>query len=502
MSEHDITYDLILAGGTVVDGSNSEPFVADIGICGDRVAGIGSLAGAACISRRDISGLMVAPGFIDSHTHDDNALLRSPDMTAKVSQGVTTVVTGNCGISLAPLQHDSPPSPLDLLDSGGSFTFPSFLSYLDAVRASAPAVNCACMIGHSTLRAAVMGELDRPARDDEISAMRDMVDEALKAGAIGVSTGTFYPPAAAASTEEIIEVCRPLSAQHGVFATHMRDEGDEIVAALNETFRIGKTLDVQVIISHHKLMGKQNFGRSPETLAMISEAMKTQDIALDAYPYIAGSTMLKKDRALLSARTIITWCKPFPEYTGRDLDDIARELGKSRWDVVDDLMPAGAIYFMMDEEDVQRIMAYPDTMIGSDGLPHDTHPHPRLWGTFPRVLGHYSRDLGLFPIQTAVWKMTGLTASRFGLAGRGIIAQGAFADLVVFDPVTIADAATFDAPTERAKGIDQVYVNGLAVWDGAATGARPGRVLDRVSLRKAERDMSAGDGDGTGSGPI
>lgn len=482
MSEQDVTYDLILAGGTVVDGSNAEPFVADIGVRGDRVVAIGDLAAAASKSRRDISGLMVTPGFIDSHTHDDNALLRTPAMTPKVTQGVTTVITGNCGISLAPLQSNNPPSPLDLLDSGGSFTFSSFRSYLDAVRASAPAVNCACMVGHSTLRAAVMGELDRPAHDEEVVAMRNMVEEALSAGAIGVSTGTFYAPAAAASTEEIIEVCRPLSARHGVFATHMRDEGNEIVAALNETFRIGKTLGVQVIISHHKLMGQPNFGRSPETLAMISEAMKTQEIALDAYPYIAGSTMLKKDRALLSAKTIITWCKPFPEYSGRDLDEIAQERGKTRWDVVDELMPAGAIYFMMDEADVQRIMAYPHTMIGSDGLPHDTHPHPRLWGTFPRVLGHYSRDLGLFPIQTAVWKMTGLTARRFGLAGRGIIEQGAFADLVVFDPATIADAATFDAPTERAKGIEQVYVNGQAVWDGVDTGARPGRVLDRVSL--------------------
>lgn len=482
MNTQEQALDLILAGGTVVDGTNTEPYVADIGVRGDRIVAIGDLSGTAALRRDDVTGHIVAPGFIDSHTHDDNALLRTPDMVPKVSQGVTTVITGNCGISLAPLRDASPPSPLDLLDLGGSYTFATFAEYLDAVRSTPPAVNCACMVGHSTLRAAVMPDLHRPATTAEIHAMQSLAHEAMQAGAVGISTGTFYPPAADASTEEIIEVCRPLAQFNGIYATHMRDEGDEIVAALNETFRIGKTLNVPVVISHHKLMGKQNFGRSTETLAIIGDAMKSQEISLDAYPYVAGSTMLKKDRALLSSKTIITWCKPYPQYTGWDLDDVARELGKERWDAVDDLMPAGAIYFMMDESDVQRIMAFPDTMIGSDGLPHDTHPHPRLWGTFPRVLGHYSRDLGLFPIQTAVWKMTGLTAHRFGLAQRGVIEQDAFADLVVFDPLTVSDTATFESPMERSKGIRQVYVNGQQVWDADQLfmGSFPGRVLNRV----------------------
>ncbi|MVW78659.1 N-acyl-D-amino-acid deacylase family protein [Bordetella sp. 02P26C-1] len=475
------SFDLILSGGLVVDGTNAKPFLADIGVRGDRVAAIGDLSQANATRRVDVSGLAVSPGFIDSHTHDDNLLLRKPAMEPKISQGVTTVVTGNCGISLAPLLHDSPPPPLDLLDLGGSYVFSTFAGYLNALRETPPAVNAACMLGHSTLRAAIMPNLDRNATPDEIERMQRLAQEGMEAGAIGISTGTFYPPAANATTEEIIEVCRPLSQHNGIYATHMRDEGDHIVEALNETFRIGKELDVPVVISHHKLMGKQNFGRSNETLAIISEAMKGQEISLDAYPYIAGSTILKKDRALLSAKTIITWCKPFPEYTGRDLDEIAKERGKDRWDVVDELMPAGAIYFMMDEDDVQRIMAFPDTMIGSDGLPHDTHPHPRLWGTFPRVLGHYSRDLGLFPLETAVWKMTGLTASRFGLKDRGVIQENAFADLVVFDPATVADAATFETPMEHSRGIHQVYVNGTQVWDAKErfTGNFPGRVLSR-----------------------
>lgn len=481
-SEQVESFDFILSGGLVIDGTNTAPYVADVGVRGDRIAAIGDLSRAHAAQREDISGLAVSPGFIDSHTHDDNLLLRKPDMEPKISQGVTTVITGNCGISLAPLLHESPPPPLDLLDVGGSYAFSTFADYLNALRASPPALNCACMLGHSTLRAAVMPDLERNATPEEIERMRELAQEGLEAGAIGISTGTFYPPAAHATTEEIIQVCRPLSEHNGVYATHMRDEGDEIVAALNETFRIGKELGVPVIISHHKLMGKQNFGRSSETLAIIADAMKKQEISLDAYPYVAGSTMLKKDRALLSAKTIITWCKPHPEYTGRDLDDIARERGKDRWDVVDELMPAGAIYFMMDEDDVQRIMAFPDTMIGSDGLPHDTHPHPRLWGTFPRVLGHYSRDLGLFPIETAVWKMTGLTAGRFGLADRGVIQPNAFADLVVFDPATVADAATFETPMERSRGIHHVYVNGAKVWDADAhfTGRYAGRVLERA----------------------
>ena len=234
-----------------------------------------------------------------------------------------------------------------------------------------------------------------------------------------------------------------------------------------------------MIISHHKLAGKPNFGRSTETLAIIERAMTEQSVSLDAYPYVAGSTMLKQDSVLLAGRTLITWCKPFPELAGRDLDEVAAERGKSKFDLVAELQPAGAIYFMMDEGDVQRILAFGPTMIGSDGLPHDERPHPRLWGTFPRVLGHYSRDLGLFPLETAVWKMTGLTASRFGLAERGVVQPGFFADLVVFDPEQVADAATFDRPTERAAGIHSVYVNGAPVWrEQGFTGEHPGRVLN------------------------
>ena len=482
MSQTDATpFDYILAGGTVIDGTNSPGRLADVGVRGDRITAVGDLSASSARRRIDVAGKVVSPGFIDSHTHDDNYLLKHRDMTPKISQGVTTVVTGNCGISLAPLAHANPPAPLDLLDEGGSFRFERFSDYLEALRAAPPAVNAACMVGHSTLRAAVMPDLKREATAGEIQAMQALADDALASGAIGISTGAFYPPAAHASTEEIIEVCRPLGTHGGVYATHMRDEGEHIVAALEETFRIGRELDVPVVISHHKVMGKPNFGRSKETLALIEAAMASQDVSLDAYPYVAGSTMLKQDRVLLAGRTLITWCKPFPELSGRDLEEIAAERSKSKYDVVPELQPAGAIYFMMDEPDVQRILAFGPTMIGSDGLPHDERPHPRLWGTFPRVLGHYSRDLGLFPLETAVWKMTGLTAAKFGLAERGQVQPGYYADLVVFDPATVADSATFERPTERAAGIHSVYVNGAPVWEGQAfTGQHAGRVLNRA----------------------
>ncbi len=297
-------FDYLFVGGTVIDGANTPGQRADVGVRGDRIAAIGDLSDAPARHRIDVAGQVLAPGFIDSHTHDDNYLLKRRDMTPKISQGVTTVVTGNCGISLAPLAHANPPAPLDLLDEGGSYQFARFADYLDALRATPAAVNAACMVGHSTLRAAVMPDLQREATDAEIDAMRALAEEAMASGAIGISTGAFYPPAARATTEEIIEVCRPLSTHGGIYATHMRDEGEHIVAALEETFRIGRELDVPVVISHHKVMGQPNFGRSRETLPLIEAAMARQDVSLDAYPYVAGSTMLKQDRVLLAGEDV------------------------------------------------------------------------------------------------------------------------------------------------------------------------------------------------------
>jgi N-acyl-D-amino-acid deacylase len=231
-----------------------------------------------------------------------------------------------------------------------------------------------------------------------------------------------------------------------------------------------------VVISHHKVAGKANHGRSAETLPAIEKAMRAQRVGLDCYPYHASSTILSASRVANATRVLVTWSKPHPEAAGMDLEEIRKKLKLS----VEDLLPAGAIYFSMDEQDVQRILAFEKTMIGSDGLPHDAAPHPRLWGTFPRVLGHYSRSLGLFPLETAVHKMTGLTAATFGLAGRGVLKAGYAADITLFDEQAIAEGASFEKPIQAAKGIDTVIVNGEIVWRGGRpTGARPGQVLSR-----------------------
>jgi N-acyl-D-amino-acid deacylase len=293
----------------------------------------------------------------------------------------------------------------------------------------------------------------------------------------------FYEPAIAAPTEEVIETCRPLKEFNGLYCTHMRNEADRVMDSLEETFRIGREVGVPVVISHHKVVGEANYGRSEETLAFIRKNMAQQPICLDCYPYTAGSTILSADRAAGSGRVIVTWSKALPEFAGQDLADIASKMGLSQEEAVARLVPAGAIYFRMDEADVQRILKFEETMIGSDGLPHDAAPHPRLWGSFPRVLGHYGRLLGLFSLETAVCKMTGLTARNFGLKDRGVLREGAYADLTLFDADSVDEAATYAAPIAQSRGIDTVIVNGAVVWrDGASTGAHPGRVLAREVL--------------------
>ena len=477
-------FDLLIRNASIVDGTGAPRFNGDIGIIGDRIVRISDLSTLRGELEIDLAGRIAAPGFIDSHTHDDRIMLSSPDMAPKVSQGVTTVIGGNCGVSLAPMPRPIPnpvTPPLNLLDDQGSwFHFPTFASYLDELRANPPATNCAMLVGHTTLRVATMSDLSKPASSAEIAAMRELVLEAMQAGAIGVSTGLFYEPAIAAPTEEVIEVCSPLKQFKGLYCTHMRNEADRVIDSLEESFRIGREVGVPIVISHHKVTEQANHGRSTETLALIEKNMATQPICLDCYPYTAGSTILSVDRAASSARVIVSWSKPLPEYAGQDLTDIAKKMNCSQDEAVKRLLPAGAIYFKMDEADVQRILKFDQTMIGSDGLPHDASPHPRLWGSFPRVLGHYGRLLGLFPLETAVYKMTGLTAKNFGLKDRGVLREGAYADLTLFDADTVDEAATYAAPIAPARGIEAVIVNGAMVWrDGRATGARPGRVLHR-----------------------
>jgi len=471
-------FDLVIRNATVIDGTRAPRFQADIAVKAGKIARIGKVKQKGK-KEIDAAGKIAAPGFIDAHTHDDRLMLSSPEMAPKVSQGVTTVVAGNCGISLAPAPNGMRPPvpvPMDLLDDeGGWFRFRTFKEYVQALKKQPAATNCALLVGHSLLRVQTMDDTSRTAARAEVKKMQDMVDEAMKAGAIGVSTGLYYEPARAALPEEVIEICRPLAKHGGIYCTHMRDEGDRVVDSLEESFRTGRSLGVPVVISHHKVAGKANHGRSAETLPIIERAMRSQKIGLDCYPYHASSTILSASRAANATKVLVTWSKPHPEAAGMELGEIKKTLGLS----VYELLPAGAIYFSMDENDVQRILAFEHTMIGSDGLPHDAAPHPRLWGTFPRVLGHYSRDLNLFPLETAVHKMTGLTAKTFGLADRGVLKPDHAADITIFDP-KVAETATFAKPIQEAKGIETVIVNGKIVWrEGKPTGARPGKVLHR-----------------------
>jgi len=473
--------DLLIRAGTVVDGSGRPAYRADVALTGDRIAAIGDLAHVRAEEVVDAAGHVVAPGFIDIHTHDDRALLDDRGMAAKASQGVTTVVTVNCGISLAPVAAPAVlPSTFELLGDVDGFRYPAFGDYLGALERQPPAVNAACLVGHSTLRLAAVADLGRAATEAEIARMQALLDDALGAGAAGLSSGLYYPVARAAPTAEVVALGRVLQSHGALYATHMRDEGDGVEDAIEETLQIGREAGVPVLISHHKVIGPRNFGRSVSTLRRIEDAMRTQQVALDVYPYVAGSTVLVPERCDGGMRVMLTWSRPHPQFAGRMIEDIAAEWGCSGREAATRLLPAGAIYFMLDEADVRRILSFPHTMIGSDGLPHDRHPHPRLWGAFPRVLGHYARELGLLTLEDAVRRMTSLPASRLGLAGRGTLRPDAHADLVVFDPATVIDRATFERPTLPAAGIVLTCVNGSIVWrDGASTGARPGRVLRR-----------------------
>jgi N-acyl-D-amino-acid deacylase len=476
---------LMLRGGIVIDGTGAPSRRADVALRNGAIIAVGTLATADAGAVVDLDGLAVAPGFIDVHTHDDRLLLSDPSMAPKLSQGVTTVVTGNCGISLAPLGNRIAVPPLNLVaadaDALPSQRFDSFADYFAALDAQPPAINCASLVGHTTLRVASMGALDRPANDTEIAAMQSAVAEALAAGALGVSTGTYYAPANAATADEVRRVCEPLRGTTALIASHIRDEGARVLESMTEAMQIAGALGVRQVLSHHKVLGRANFGRSRETLALLEGARRTQDVCLDCYPYTAASTVLRKDAAAQAQRVLIAWSKARPDAAGRYLDEMAAAEGIPVDAMIDALQPAGAIYFSMDEADVERILAYPETMVGSDGLPHDEFPHPRLWGAFPRVLGHYARERGLFTLEEAVHKMCGLPADRFRLAERGRIAPGMRADLVVFDPKRVADAATFEKPKSPATGIESVYVNGTLAWhQGRHTGARAGQVIRRV----------------------
>jgi N-acyl-D-aspartate/D-glutamate deacylase len=487
-----LTCDTLISNVTVFDGSGANPDPADVALSGDRIIAV--TRGLKCHATTVIEarGLALAPGFIDTHTHDDTSVIRTPAMLPKLSQGVTTVITGNCGISAAPVMlkpHGGftvPPDPMNLLGDADAFRYPTFASYISAIRKAQPAVNVASLVGHTALRSNHMDRLNRTATPAEIRDMRTQLIEALDKGALGLSTGLAYLSANAATTEEVAALAEPLAAAGAIYTTHLRSETKAILDAMSEAFTIGRVSRVPVIISHLKCAGIDNWGRSPEVLSALETAQKS-DAACDCYPYAATSSTLDLRQVDERVKITVTWSTPHPEVAGQTLSQIAKTWNTPQIEAAQRLQPAGAIYHSISEEDMRRILCHPATMIGSDGLPNDPRPHPRLWGTFPRVLGHYSRDEKLFSLREAVHKMTGLPAQRFSLAGRGLIREGYFADLVLFDPATIIDTATFDSPVQPARGINAVWVNGVLSYTfEGSTNNRAGRFLPRTTTNPTQ----------------
>lgn len=478
--------DTLIRDATILDGSGKAPERADVALCGDRIAAVGRALEHPARHVIEAGGQALAPGFVDVHTHDDLAVIRRPAMLPRLSQGVTTVVVGNCGISAAPVQlRGEPPDPMNLLGPKEDFRYPTFAAYVDAIRQAQPAVNVSALAGHTTLRIHHIDRLDRTATPAEIRAMRAQLEEALSCGAIGLSSGLAYASANAASTEEVVALAAALESAGGVYVTHMRSEADGILNAMDEAFAIGRQCGVPVFISHLKCAGVDNWGRSGEVLHKLDEARQVQPAGCDCYPYAAGSSTLDLGQVDPRVEITVTWSTTHPGQAGKSLATIAAAWKVPQIEAARRLQPAGAIYHSIDESDMRRILAHPATMIGSDGLPEDPRPHPRLWGTFPRVLGRYARELKLLPLPQAIHKMTAMSAHRFGLRDRGMIREGYFADLVLFDPETVMDCATFTDPALPARGIEGVWVNGvLSYTSKGATGERAGRFLRRDAARQ------------------
>ena len=510
-------FDIVLSGGTVIDGTGVEGFAADVGIRAGMIAEVGDLTSRRAGEHIDVSGHVVAPGFIDPHTHSRGTIFEIPTGDNFVRQGVTTLIEGNDGSS-----------PLDL---------GRWYDSLSANGGTAP--NFGMFIGHGTIRSAVLGSVDRPPTAEELEEMKGLVEEGMDDGAFGLSTGLFYLPGSFATTEEVIELARVAGAAGGIYISHMRDEGAGVFDSVREVIRIGREAGLPVQVTHHKIGAWRNFGRAQESIDLIGSARAEGiDITFDQYPYTASSTGLsatiprwaqeggRLEERLSDPTTrarvvedVMAWIEmrfasdpskirlvscsfdeglgaSFPEelagstladvLAGRDVEGTPLAIAELILEI-DQAGGCGAIFHGFDESDVQLLMQSEHGMIGSDGrLSHfgRARPHPRGYGTFPRVLGRYARDLGVITLAEAVRRMTSAPADRLGLVGRGRVAPGLVADLVVFDPETVMDRATFEDPHRYPVGIPHVYVGGVAVVrDGEVTGARPGVVLRGAGAR-------------------
>ena len=487
-----MTIDLIIRNARVLDGNGGPAFHADVEVDEGRIRQVGTATGSA---RTDIDakGAHLAPGFIDVHSHDDGAFIRHPGMAFKLSQGVTTCVCGNCGFSAIPaLPGVDQASASGGILAGLQGTFSDLNGYFAHAAAQGPALNAIMLVGHNTVRAMVMGFEQRRPTGAELSKMRALVVQAFEQGACGFSTGLIYRPGRWSDTDEVVALASAAHDFDALYTTHMRNEGDKLLEAVDETLQIGREAGVHAHISHHKSAGRPNWGKVKESLARVDAARAAgQRVTLDIYPYTAGSGRMIEyfnlndvNRDLAEVIRIAS-CPAFREFEGRMLVDIAAERNIDVTEAVKLVLtaPGGdrtiCIQFIIDEADIETNLRYRDMMIGSDGIPDlRGRPHPRLFGTFPRVLGEYVRRRGVLSLPEAVRRMTSVSADTFGLLDRGRIEPGRFADLVLFDADTISDTATYDEPKQESAGVKTVVVNGrVAFQDGVHTQVAAGHML-------------------------
>ena len=502
-------YDIIIRNARIIDGTGAPWYYGDVAVKDGKIAALGSVTGQAA-QTVDAQGLYLAPGFIDIHSHSDGAILRCPTADGRILQGITTDVGGNCGSSVAPSEK-----------------YPTMADYLAQTEQARPSINTATLVGHGTIREAVMGYSRAEATPEEIEKMRTLTAQAMEEGAFGISTGLIYPPSCYSTTEELVQVVNAVQPYGGYYATHMRNESYDVVKSVQEALFVAGEAGVRLQISHHKVTHKADWQVSCKTtIAMIQRARRQGlDVTCDQYPYSASATSMSSNvpawafeggvekmlerlrdpetRARLreesNASHLGRWGDIYVSYLyspenqwmiGKSITEIAEmQGGKDPADTCFDMVLAendrvGEVNFGMCEEDIEYIMAQPFVMPGSDGeaLPLDApgKPHPRNYGTFARYLARYSRDRGVLPLETAVQRMTALPASRIGLADRGVLKEGMWADLVLFDLDTLKDDPDYQNPQQPCTGIRQVYVNGvLTAENGRHTGARAGQVLRR-----------------------
>ena len=524
---------ILIKNAKVLDGTGSKAFQADVGIQDGKIAAIAAGLEAEAIQVLDAAGLMLAPGFIDPHTHSDQSLLLDRKAQSKIRQGVTTEVVGNCGYSPAPLYGDARREALaDAREYDYEINWEDMGGYLAQFNDPGVAVNVVPLVGHNTIRGCVLGYEDVQPNAEQQKAMERLTAEAMQQGARGMSTGLFYPPGYYAKTDEVIGLARVVAGHSGVYASHIRSESDELFESIEEAIEIGRRSGARVHISHLKLEGAHNFEGADRVLDMI-ETANQQGIAVgtDQYPYAASSTWLgailpnwaqaggaaavgkrladaevrarlredwKLRRVEWQNRSGVTdWeqilvvsAPGLPEAIGHTMAQIAAQEGKDPLEAVFDLIEttsggAAGVFFDQLEDNVQTLMRYPRLVIGSDGSALSREGrlasemcHPRSYGTFPRVLGRYVRELKVLSLEEAVHKMTQLPAQYFKLQDRGVVQVGSWADLVLFDADTVIDRATFTEPRQYPEGIPHVMVNGVwVIADGEHTGALPGRVI-------------------------